>query len=230
MDIHKPKPWHGVREFLKEIGTIVIGVLIALGAEQTVEWLHRQQEVAEAREALKEEMTRDLTWMQINIEETPCLQARLDRVAAWINGGPRPPFDAGSLANLESSTWDEARTSAVPHMPLKERIAYDQFYAWVADRQEVNRNKRATFGVLVRYSGYQQVPAEVRRQALEDVAAAKAQTNVLASGDRLMLAKAQKTGLTPRAFSPQSAARVAQLCDRAATAPPTGSALPMAGG
>ena len=27
MDIHKPKPWHGVGEFLKEYLVIVIGVL-----------------------------------------------------------------------------------------------------------------------------------------------------------------------------------------------------------
>ena len=40
MDIHKPKPWHGVREFLKEYVIIVVGVLTALGAEQGVEWLH----------------------------------------------------------------------------------------------------------------------------------------------------------------------------------------------
>ena len=44
MDIHKPKPWHGVREFLKEYVIIVVGVLTALGAEQGVEWLHWQAE------------------------------------------------------------------------------------------------------------------------------------------------------------------------------------------
>ena len=43
MDIHKPKPWHGSREFLKEVGTIVIGVLIALGAEAVVQNLHEQR-------------------------------------------------------------------------------------------------------------------------------------------------------------------------------------------
>lgn len=32
MDIHKPKPWHGVREFLKEYLIIVVGVLTALAA------------------------------------------------------------------------------------------------------------------------------------------------------------------------------------------------------
>ena len=27
MDVHKPKPWHGWREFLKEYGIIVLGVV-----------------------------------------------------------------------------------------------------------------------------------------------------------------------------------------------------------
>ena len=52
MDIHKPKPWHGLREFLKEYVIIVVGVLTALGAEQAVDWLHWRHEVAEARQAL----------------------------------------------------------------------------------------------------------------------------------------------------------------------------------
>jgi len=32
VDIHKPRPWRGWREFAKEVGTIVLGVLIAIGA------------------------------------------------------------------------------------------------------------------------------------------------------------------------------------------------------
>ena len=49
MDIHKPKPWHGRSEFLKEIGTIVIGVLIAIGGEQLVEMLHWRAVMATLR-------------------------------------------------------------------------------------------------------------------------------------------------------------------------------------
>ena len=53
MDIHKPKPWHGVREFLKEIGTIVIGVLIAIAAEQTAEAFRlRVEDVQISRQVL----------------------------------------------------------------------------------------------------------------------------------------------------------------------------------
>ncbi|THD51712.1 hypothetical protein [Phenylobacterium sp.] len=42
MDIHKPKPWHSFREFLKEYGIIVLGVLTAIAFEQTVETIQRQ--------------------------------------------------------------------------------------------------------------------------------------------------------------------------------------------
>ena len=36
MDIHKPKPIRNWREFLKEVGIIVLGVSIALAGEQAV--------------------------------------------------------------------------------------------------------------------------------------------------------------------------------------------------
>ena len=50
MHIHKPKPLHGLREFLSEISVIVVGILIALALEQTVEALHwRQVRQAEVR-------------------------------------------------------------------------------------------------------------------------------------------------------------------------------------
>ena len=61
MDIHKPKPWHSLREFLKEYVIIAVGVLTALGAEQAAEWVHLRNETAEAREALHAEIEHDLT-------------------------------------------------------------------------------------------------------------------------------------------------------------------------
>jgi hypothetical protein len=39
MDIHKPTPWNGWREFLKECAIILVGMLTALSAEQAVEAL-----------------------------------------------------------------------------------------------------------------------------------------------------------------------------------------------
>ena len=53
MHFHLPKPLHGWREFVGEVGIIVIGVLIALGAEQVVETLHWRDEVGTFRTAVR---------------------------------------------------------------------------------------------------------------------------------------------------------------------------------
>jgi drug/metabolite transporter (DMT)-like permease len=42
MHFRLPKPLHGWREFAGEVGIIVIGVLIALGAEQFVGKIHQR--------------------------------------------------------------------------------------------------------------------------------------------------------------------------------------------
>jgi hypothetical protein len=55
MHIHLPKPSHGWREFLGEVGVIVIGVLIALGAEQAVEAAHHRSQVHEMTAKLRAE-------------------------------------------------------------------------------------------------------------------------------------------------------------------------------
>jgi hypothetical protein len=59
MDIHKPKPWHGLRELLKEIGIIVVGVLIALAAEQFADRIHWSHKVAELRRSMTVELAED---------------------------------------------------------------------------------------------------------------------------------------------------------------------------
>jgi hypothetical protein len=43
MDNHNPKPWHGVREFLKEYAIIVIVVPTALGADAMVQRVHENR-------------------------------------------------------------------------------------------------------------------------------------------------------------------------------------------
>jgi hypothetical protein len=56
LDVHPPHaPTHTWRDFLIHIATIVCGLLIAVGLEQTVEYLHHRHQVQELREALKQE-------------------------------------------------------------------------------------------------------------------------------------------------------------------------------
>src|ERR1700756_1635599 len=90
MDIHKPKPWHGVREFLKEYVIIAVGVLTALGGEQVVERLHDRAEVAETREALHAEIAENAMHARVTIAENVCSDAHRAKTIAWLNGGAKP--------------------------------------------------------------------------------------------------------------------------------------------
>lgn len=51
MEVHPPhSPIHSVKEFMVHLLAITIGLLIALGLEASVEWLHHRSLVREARE------------------------------------------------------------------------------------------------------------------------------------------------------------------------------------
>ena len=80
MDIHKPKPWHNGREFLKEILIIVVGVLIALGLEQVVEGLHWRHKVDQAERNMRVELGRDRTDAAQYAILSACTDAYLDRM------------------------------------------------------------------------------------------------------------------------------------------------------
>ena len=77
MEIHKPKPIHNWRDFLKEVGTIVLGVCIALSAEQAVEWFHWRAQVQEARETIASEMSRNISFAIYRTRLVRCVEQRL---------------------------------------------------------------------------------------------------------------------------------------------------------
>jgi hypothetical protein len=82
MHFHLPKPLHGWRQFFGEVGIIVIGVLIALGAEEVAEAVHWRFETTQLRESLHREIKDDLTNAAYEVMVSPCVRAwiqRLDR-------------------------------------------------------------------------------------------------------------------------------------------------------
>ena len=80
MHFHLPKPLHGWREFLGEVGIIVVGVLIALGAEQVVEMIGWRDRASSARQSLRGELADHyedaVEWRTVE----PCIDAQLDRL------------------------------------------------------------------------------------------------------------------------------------------------------
>jgi len=132
MDIHKPKPWHGIRDLLKEIGTIVIGVLIALAGEQIVEALTWRHKVTGAETALRHELAIDLSYAAeqqalgacanryIDVLQQAIAANRPETIAALYRLGPPTHPHPWRI-----DTWTAALNAQVPdHMSPARVQAY----------------------------------------------------------------------------------------------------------
>ena len=212
MDIHKPKPWHGWAEFLKEIGTIVIGVLIALGAEQTVEWLHRSAEIRETREAINEELVGNVTVAEVLLYEDRCLLGVGDRIMAWANGGPRNRAPTMVSPVFTFTIWDLS-AGPVSHMPLKEKFADARFYEALRNEQSLAATTRAQATRLGGLGGLPSLTPAEARTLMQNVSEAH---NILAASlgnAEWILRQGEAAGLHPLPLSPRTRELLRNECD-----------------
>jgi hypothetical protein len=130
MDIRKPKPVHGWKEFLGEIGVVVVGISIALTGEQIVEALHWHEQVNSAHETLATDLGR---MVQIAAEReafSACVGQHLNRWTEMIEDGARTGrFPAqGAMHRAPPrlwrlNSWDGLVAAGIgPHLPRNELV------------------------------------------------------------------------------------------------------------
>jgi hypothetical protein len=178
MDIHKPKPIHSLRELLTEIGVIVIGVAIALSAEQGVEWYHWQGKVALAREQIAGEMALNFYSAINRVRSSHCVEERLDRLAAILDEGEKsgalPPVgDIGLPMQrpFRRGVWDSVVASqTATHFPSLELQRLGIVYAQVQKSDEAATQEmeewKALYGIVGPGRRLDPASAAVLRQAL----------------------------------------------------------------
>jgi hypothetical protein len=204
MDIHKPKPWHSVREFLKEYVIIVVGVLTALGAEQAVTSLHEHRATAEAREAVRDEIATDLGWMLARqAREQACVDRRLDELsgilAAARDGRAYPTAQwVGRALNqpVSSRRWTAASQSGrLSLVPSREQAAYADMYFVLENYVAAQTAEQTTWATLRSLEGMKTIPpgmlwgfTEALAQArLENYHAKRTTTRALDTAKRLAI-------------------------------------------
>ena len=84
MHFHLPKPLHGWREFTGEVGIIVIGVLIALGAGQLVDDWQWHQKVAAAKESIDLELNTQLDYSEEVMGLSRCAPKFIDALESAV--------------------------------------------------------------------------------------------------------------------------------------------------
>jgi hypothetical protein len=160
MDVHKPKPFHGWREFLKEVGIIVLGVLIALSAEQIVETLHWQHKMHDLRAAMTNELTGDdAPEAYFRLATHDCLERYLDNLQTVAEaGGERTKLAAlaGAYPGYGPAllTWDMEgwrsflAADGAAHMPPDELTRWSLPYIAVPELQHYAQDEREAIGQL----------------------------------------------------------------------------------
>jgi len=160
---HAASTW---RDFFIHIATIVLGLLIAIGLEQTVEYFHHRHQVAEARTALQLEERQNLRrfalqsrWFHDGI---PAIRGNL-AILLYLRAHPHAPasnwpaaFDWRlSTMPYGDAAWKTAlQDGVVEHMRPDEVERYTDIYNRLALIREDELADRAAFeisrGFLIR--------------------------------------------------------------------------------
>src|SRR5258708_39661591 len=134
MHFHLPKPLHGWRAFAGEVGVIVLGVLIALGAEQVVEASQWRDKVSRAEAAMRLELAEDdgpQAYGRVII--APCLDAQIARIHDGAGRGPAAELRAWVQAYLPPfRTWDSEAWKAVLGSDVGSHMGPDRLAPWAA--------------------------------------------------------------------------------------------------
>ncbi len=125
IDIHPPQ--HAAitkREFFVHLFIVVLGILIAIGLEQSVEYLHHRHQVAELTEQMRVEAQNNLPLIsdsiaRLKVQATYILSLESALLAGKISGDSIDvhgiPPDAGSAFYLSPSraTWSAAQSAGL---------------------------------------------------------------------------------------------------------------------
>jgi hypothetical protein len=175
MDIHKPKPIHGWRELFKEIGIIVIGVSIALSAEQGVERWRQHQQYREARQAMIDELSANLTNIRMRQKYIACTIQRMQDVDAILDradGGQ--PFEAagwiGPALGFRMRFMAEGEAQKSSLFSSAEQRNFGSLYSYFHSLEGAQDREREAWGRLRMLEGKSRL-SPAMSQSLQDALA-----------------------------------------------------------
>jgi len=134
MQVQLPRPLHGWRAFLGEVGIIVLGVLLALGAGQLVEMLHRGDQARLAEHAMILELAEDdgpQAYARVAISR--CLD---NQIALIHDDSAAAPADQlrkrAAVYAPPFRTWDNEAWKAVVSSDVANYMGAERLVGWSA--------------------------------------------------------------------------------------------------
>jgi hypothetical protein len=157
------KPVHGWRVFFGEIVIVVIGVLIALGAQQLVEDWGWREKVAHADSQLKREASINFRYAAEQVAVGPCLDAQLESLRQRVQASgpalqPAPVFTDPSAdfvfrapsRPFQDHVWRAINDDGTAlHFEELTRYLYSQTYTQIDELRLMTTQSDLTAGRLM---------------------------------------------------------------------------------
>jgi hypothetical protein len=128
---HAASTW---REFFVHIATIVLGLIIAVGLEQTVEYIHHRRQARETRENIQREIATNLDFLEQNQKLLAETQQQLSKNLDLLNSGAP---DAQILPQLgvawilhrrQDAAWNAAKLDGSLALIPPSQIAHASYF------------------------------------------------------------------------------------------------------
>jgi hypothetical protein len=122
LDVHPPEHGiHGVRDFFLHLFTITVGLLIAIGLEQSVEVMHHRHQRHEAEAMIRQELQANRKVVRYSApqlkQEIDSMTSVLYTLEALSAGKPQLPLKVADLAfregPMQDSAWRTANSTGV---------------------------------------------------------------------------------------------------------------------
>ncbi|MBA2936502.1 hypothetical protein HZF05_20670 [Sphingomonas sp. CGMCC 1.13654] len=215
-----PKPLHGWRAFFGEVGVVLIGVLLALGAQQVADDIHWNTQTAEAREALKAELDHDLGTMTFRVAEQDCVDRRLNAVDSWVAswraGRPITLTDdihGISFYHVRSSVWDIVKSGqTAAQMPLDDQLDYARLYDVLMNLDRFQAQELDAWGTLNEFNGAHQLSDADLRLIHKQVLSIRSMSGNYVVNLHGLAETAARLGLKPDTLEMPDSAAQARFC------------------
>ena len=214
MHFRLPKPLHGWREFAGEVGIIVVGVMIALGAEQVVEDFHQRGQLREIEGRMTAELRDDdLPQAFARGAIGACNADQLDQIERAIADGDRARLaDLATRYKPPFRSWDDQAWKAALASPAftgggsARMIDWSTPYNGIPILTQLTTDEQARLPELrVRMSGAGPLSAEQQDRMFQVLAKLKVDNAHMTGASRATLQFAASAGVT---VPPQARARI----------------------
>lgn len=199
-----PTPRDGWRIFIGEVGVIVLGVLIALGAQEAVTAYNMRNDVRTFEDTVRKEIGNNLYSYQFRAEQFDCIDRNVKEMLAWLEEArsterPKPiaQFAFPNTIIFYRSAWDNKDPNIFANLPRERKLRYSEFYDELGNNDRLAWKEIDAWVAMYGFSEDGPVSAQERRQAAVALLQIRGYNHLFRSNFEQSKAIARDLGIAP---------------------------------